>query len=406
MLPEGFSTYDFVQQHYNIECPEKLTLRLRYLDGLRGYAALTVLFGHAQMFYPGFAQYRVTLTPLWLRYLFNAILFPFEAGTFAVYIFFVLSGFVIAASASRGDTPLPIIVLNRYLRLTLPMLATALVAWLLLRSFPFATALPAQIANSDWIGSLYGAGPVKMSEVLDDVTWKTYWTGNSYIDPVLWTMKVELIGSLGVYSLYAAAKPSARLSILAVAGLACAHLAGNYLGFVIGAAFYEAHGRQLLRPNDRWWLLPLAAGLIGGAFGQFDPLWRWFVVLSKAGLVEEDPLSAAWSLSAALVVFALLVSRPFQTLMSTRPLRFLGRISFSLYLIHVPLLGTLLSWCYATMLPRHSTAEIMLWEAGFLTTSLLAASAMTVMIDEQVLSLLGNLKERARSSLEFGRQKQ
>lgn len=376
-------------------------MRLSYLDGLRGYAALTVVFGHAQMFYPGFVEFKTHLNPLWLRYLFNAALFPFEAGTFAVYVFFVLSGFVIAASASRSDAPLPLIAFKRYLRLTLPMIATALAAWFLVKLFPHATAIPAEISKENWIATIYGAGPVKWPVALRDVTWKTYWNGFSYIDPVLWTMQVELIGSLCIYTLYAAVKPAARPYVLAALGLFCANQAGNYLGFVLGTALYEAHRNQLLKPLARGWLPLLLTGMICGAFGQLDPLWRWLRVLSKAGLIEDNPMPALWSLSAALIVLSLLVSEPFQKLMSARPFQPLGRISFSLYLIHMPLLGTLLSWSYAVMLPHHSTVEIMAWEAGFVAIALLAALAMTAMIDEPVLGLTARIWSKEAAKLRY-----
>ena len=367
-------------------------MRLTYLDGLRGYAALTVVLGHAQMFYPGFAQYRTVLNPVWLRYLLNALLFPLEGGTFAVYIFFVLSGFVIAASASHSDTPLPLVALKRYLRLTLPMIATALAAWLLIRLFPHATQAPAAISQTDWIASIYRIGPVKLPLALRDAAWETYVKGFSYIDPVLWTMKVELIGSLSVYLLYAAVKPSARPWILVVAGLLCANLAGHYLGFVLGTAIYEIHTRQVLHRAERWWPVPLAAGFIGGAFGQWNPIWPRLAALTKAGWLEEDPMPAFWSLSAAMVVLALLTSKPFQSFMSSRVLQPLGRISFSLYLIHLPLLCTLMSWSYAALLPHHSTGEILAWEAAFVAISLAAATAMTLMVDEPVLRLVSSLK--------------
>ena len=368
-------------------------MRLNYLDGLRGYAALTVVLGHAQMFYPGFMQYRTSLNPLWLRYLFNALVFPLEAGTFSVYIFFVLSGFVIAASASKSETPLALIAVNRYLRLTLPMVVTALAAWFLIRLFPHATLAPAKISQADWIGSIYRTGPVKLPSALRDAGWDIYLKGISYIDPVLWTMRVELIGSLSVYALYAVAKPSARPQILAVAGLVCANQAGRYLGFVLGTAFYEVYDRGLLKPNERWWPLPLAAGLLGGAFGQWNPIWPWLQQLAKAGVLDDEPIAVLWSLSAALVVASLLTSRPFQRFMSSQVFQPLGRISFSLYLIHMPLLGTLLSWSYAVLLPHHSTAEIIVWEASFLAISLLAATVMTAAIDEPVISLVARLKK-------------
>src|ERR1700752_3428309 len=100
--------------------------RLECLDGVRGVAALVVVvFHYLSAFVPALTPDQ-TPDPYWLADTPLAILFN---GPFAVVVFFVLSGFVISKSAHKRFPLLPAVAL-RYLRLTVPMLASVLAAWL------------------------------------------------------------------------------------------------------------------------------------------------------------------------------------------------------------------------------------------------------------------------------------
>src|ERR1700741_4157400 len=102
--------------------------RLHQLDGLRGIAALTVVvFHYLSAFVPALTPDQ-TKNPHWLSDTPLAVTFN---GPFAVVVFFVLSGFVVS-KAALGQGPLPLTIALRYLRLTIPMLVSVLLAWLLL----------------------------------------------------------------------------------------------------------------------------------------------------------------------------------------------------------------------------------------------------------------------------------
>jgi peptidoglycan/LPS O-acetylase OafA/YrhL len=138
--------------------------RVNHLDGLRGIAALTVVVYHyLAAFVPALTPIQ-TANPYWLSDTPVAVLFN---GPFAVVVFFVLSGFVLSKAAHRND-PLPLTVGLRYLRLTLPMLASVLVAWLLLSEFPTDASKLAAITGTPWLTSTFnGQIPSFLEKALD-----------------------------------------------------------------------------------------------------------------------------------------------------------------------------------------------------------------------------------------------
>jgi peptidoglycan/LPS O-acetylase OafA/YrhL len=95
---------------------------LDYLDGLRRLAALSVALAHffaalvpALQFGSDFSSQQN-----WQTAFAASLGFSLINGPFSVYIFMVLSGFVISSSAERSMAPLSNLVLARFLRLHIP----------------------------------------------------------------------------------------------------------------------------------------------------------------------------------------------------------------------------------------------------------------------------------------------
>jgi peptidoglycan/LPS O-acetylase OafA/YrhL len=102
-------------------------LRVRYLDGLRGFAAFVVLLSHVSIVafpsifngLPEMArlrwEWRLAGTPLDLLW----------AANFAVCIFFVMSALVLSAFCEKEGTNFVANSVRRYIRLTVPILAAS-----------------------------------------------------------------------------------------------------------------------------------------------------------------------------------------------------------------------------------------------------------------------------------------
>src|SRR5438874_6315090 len=294
------------------------TRRLRFLDGLRGWAALVVVIYHSTWeLFKNYVPAMRTSKPGLLN-----------DGKLAVYVFFVLSGLVLSYPylSTMRASQLTKLALRRYLRLTIPIAAASLLVLIMLYVGWFHHQQANAIVHSDdWLGSFYRftpsvAGWARFS--FYDVFFH-YDKASSY-DIVLWTMAYELAGSFLVFGILGIAGSSqpARLFSYAVAAVLCRWEAPLLLGFVFGMAVAElmlspAAARVPARLGDAAGTLLIAAAFLGSV------LLRW----------TYSPQRCAWL--ALLLVTGVVLSGRWRALLEMRVSQWLGRISFPLYLVHI-----------------------------------------------------------------------
>jgi peptidoglycan/LPS O-acetylase OafA/YrhL len=318
--------------------------RLTQLDGLRGVAALMVVFSHVttlfrpQMYFGTEGGGATAQT--WFA---ESPLFVTINGSFAVYIFFVLSGFVIAASADQHHGSLLSTVVARVARLSLPCAASLAFAGLIISLRPTSLAEASNIVGHWRIAQAPATfdNPAPWSDVLSDAFGRYYWTGLSYINGVLWTMQRELLGSVGIYVVFFFAQAVVfRLAIFAVAGgvLLLANLESHYyLCFVAGAWLFLLRAQIALLPS---WVgfIGIAAGLLFGGKPFFTPAPDTLYDVPYRLIASLHGEMYIWPTGAAMLVLGLLVSSGMARLLSRIFMRFLGRVSFAVYLVHFPLI--------------------------------------------------------------------
>ena len=346
--------------------------RFAYLDGVRGLAALMVAFSHYTLaFHPALmgggprmahftASVALSQTPL--IFLINP-----ELG---VAIFFVLSGFVLASSVAGRDTPFAALAVRRWVRLGVPILGSTLLIWPLVQWHLFFTREAGPLTLSDWLGGNY-LWVGFMDNSLLRLVWQSlfdiFLRARNQYNPALWTMPTEFWGSLGLFACYCGlrrwmAVPGVAFGVAVVALGAVWQTA--YFGFPCGVALFEAR-RLLLRLSlaRQAAMAPLAAPvgvallaagvLLGGtpylidlgAHGQYARLFiamaAWF----------DNPVLLLHRVGAVCVVAAALLWRPMQMFLTTRACQFLGRVSFMLYLVHVPILCSLIAGLLLQLAP-------------------------------------------------------
>jgi peptidoglycan/LPS O-acetylase OafA/YrhL len=321
--------------------PSSVLVRLRSLDGLRGYAALTVVFCHAlitsQLYFA--SLYEPIPASRWSVswFLGHPPLNLLWAGNQAVIIFFVLSGLVVTlpfVSSSMGwfgYYP------RRFLRLYLPTWAAvgfaAILATLVHRhAVVGASGWLSVHANPHWPG------------VRRDLTLVH---GTDGLNGPLWSLQWEVIFSalLPAFVVLARVAPRAVLQKIVVmlaltaVGVHTGHKALQYLpAFGAGAALagdldgVAQFGVWLRRWRlGPWVLLVVAAGLLDSYS---------LVVLHGGGLrlsAQTELPAVATVAGATLLVTLASVASPIKAACDSRLGQWLGIRSFSLYLVHEPI---------------------------------------------------------------------
>lgn len=327
------------------------TGRFESLDGLRGIAATAVVIGHAMLMQPYFWAIRfgpsdVARTPFedWIAT--TPLRLLWTSGGSAVVLFFVLSGFVLALPWTHGrQLPYSKYLIARFCRIYLPYLAAMVLAAV------FAAALGGSKVPgaSDWI-NIYGwAGGFSAPGFLLNLTSVVLMLGNDYSTwlnnptwSLVWEMRVSLLFPLIAIPLI---RWGLRGGLLVAAALSLALIAGQ-----IAAEIFPSASALLGRPHMTFYYA--AFFLIGALLARYrEPLVEHLargrgerpLILVAAGLwVWYTP----WALQpelmkgagAALILMASISAGAPRKFLHTSAVQWLGRVSYSVYLVHVPVM--------------------------------------------------------------------
>lgn len=319
--------------------------RVRSLDGVRGIAALIVVFHHAIQLHPTFAHVQAAESagdapaPVWA--LTHTPLHVLWAGEEAVLIFFVLSGFVLALPATRGPIAWGRYYPRRLVRLYLPVWASVLLA-VTLRTVAEPGrdgALP-----SPWLRDRSAAplGDAWHDAALLD--------GTGLLNSPLWSLRWEVVFSLALplYVLalrrttaWGAAVQAAALMALIGVGTVADLAALRYLP-VFGLGVLIARHQDLLTSATarlrRQRRRPLLWSTVTAVVMVLLTA-RWLVdALPSAPLVMEAAASAATITGAVAVVLLPLAWPRCASALESPGVQWLGTRSFSLYLVHEPVI--------------------------------------------------------------------
>jgi len=365
--------------------------RYESLDGLRGIAALIVVIFHFLCAYvPGLISeyalhpWRGSDTPLAIFY----------NGEFAVAIFFVLSGFVVANSAAKRHLPVAFNLVQRYVRLAVPVLASTLLAWAILKLFPQAVhQLKLAEPDNRWLDHVYDGGLPRLRHAVLDGGLLVFLHGYSFFNNPLWTMKIELLGSWALYLICGWSQDRVRIGLL-LCYLVLPLLISQpeFSAFAAGGLLREAAIAGRL--PKRWPLAALVFGLLFGAMmkGYGDRMGLHLPELFALG----EPHKFWHVVAAIFLLYAVLNLSWLKSLLAGSFARFLGRISFGLYLVHVPLLYTVFALAYLA-LPAQDALWILLLLAGFLLTAIASGYLFTLAIDQPVLKAIRVAQDRIRT---------
>ncbi|WP_180970706.1 acyltransferase family protein [Burkholderia sp. WAC0059] len=304
--------------------------RMHFLDGLRGVACLMVVIFH-----------------YWLAFSNpNDIPWYFD-GQLAVGIFFVMSGMVLATAYRDYSIPLTYRVFSRLARLLIPTLIAFFISDVVIAmSFSYDHTIAGKLGKQillrwsnhptasirweDLGGLIVGFKDSTMFPVQHTVS-----VDDSVCVP-LWTINYEILGSLLILFLTRIRSEAARIAILLILlpiiGL-------RELGlFLVGYVFRFYYQPRIGNSGSKIIAVVAAISLAGViSLGMLRAHPTIDSILSGL-LPHRSPLEGLHAIGSTLVVLLILNFRPLRQLLEIQIFQFLGKISFSIYLIHWPIM--------------------------------------------------------------------
>jgi len=338
--------------------------KIRYLDGLRGLAALEVVFNHFILaFYPALFSgpgVATHLTPGSEVFVSGSALSILYDGNFAVCIFFVLSGFVLSHKffLNKDQEIITASAVKRYVRLALPVAFSVFCAFVLMKFSLFYNDQAAIVSGSGWLGGSWNF-KANFLDAMNQSFIGTFFSGVFNYNGTLWTIAVEFLGSFLVFG-FLAVFGKAKRRFLAYAFLAVVFFQTYYLAFLLGMLLSDlmAHKNTIVRDFDQSKILRTGLLILGLFLGSY-PSGRNASGTMYAFMPNNfmaDPQIVYHVLGAFLLIMVLLDSRRMQKFFSGRYLLFLGEISFAMYLLHFLILGSFSSFVFLKLEPVMSYA--------------------------------------------------
>lgn len=342
--------------------------RIAYLDGLRGMACLqVVLYHYACTFWPG--------VPLGY----------FASADSAVALFFLMSGFVLTGSFEKNSMDVPGNTLRRAVRLVVPAIASVLIAIPCVLAGHANAAHVAQLTGAE--GTRVRMASPALAGLFADLTGRSAMLGYAGVsllppswlppyptslNPPLWTLSVEFFGSIWIMILVALRTLSPRLHRLAL--LVSLPVIGTnvLLLFTVGHLCAVLQGRMQACSRPVLTALPvLGAGLVicGGPVINVRIPW-----LPAGIFADHMTFSVQIEAGSILIFIGVLMFGALHELLEARPARYLGRLSFSVYLLHGPIMIGAACFIYLVALPLGGHfAAILTFAVGLALTLGLAA---------------------------------
>ena len=335
--------------------------RLAQLDGLRGIAAFSVFLFHCGLI-PGFWNKSLSLPGI------------LGDGGAAVDLFFVLSGFVLARSLmGKKKSGYFQFVIRRAMRIypaywTTLLLCAALISMYDASRNPFFD----ELIRSFW------SQPVGWAQWLLHALLILPGVDRGRVDGVMWSLVIEMRISLllpmflSIYLLLSA-PGRAILLLVSPALLMLGQTAAFVPLFLMGIALASYLNKQeIFTPR---FTIPVAFGLGLLLYGNRE------IFELPGGSIGGSVADIVSGLGSALIILAAIGSKRLSRFLTSRPIQFLGDVSYSFYLIHWPILLFLTSRMFGAGYPPMACAAVSLiaaWIVAYLSYRFVELPGMNI----------------------------
>ena len=330
--------------------------KILYLEGLRGLSMIIIILNHfAAAFYPtiifgGKASPHIPLELIIYRTPLNI----FFSGIFALSIFYLLSGYLLSYKYFRFHKEELLIssIVYRYLRLAIPTLVSILIAYTLLKFHLFYNISVSSITGSTmWFANFWNFDANIYKAVVEGIFMISVIIGNQTYNPVLWMMAYELAGSILVFfALEIFKHTKIRYPIYFFLLLITFAWKGYLMGFIFGMLIcnleYRSNLNVLIHEKKNLGFVFLILAITLGSFPIASTKNTLYDFIKIPMLGESKSIILYQTMAACFLFLAIKNLKILRSLLEFSVLRFLGRISFSVFFLHLIIVGSFSSYLF------------------------------------------------------------
>lgn len=289
-----------------------------HVAGLKGIACIFIMLGHYLGLYKYSQQFSPSI-PLLDTILNSRISFFLDEG-YWLYLFFFLSGYLVSKSQVKTVSDIVMKSLNRFFRLAFPVFFAYLLIYLIYCLFGFYSGQTTNLFQCDWFQKYYSEQYSIIHVLRSPID--VLFLGNSTLNAPYWVLRDMFIASIIVYILkrfylFLSKKNEALcfsvfVTVTFAAETVSPIIAACLIGMII--SIYEDVEGILSKPYFSFWAIIIA--LSQHIFSGTSILNLFFVFL----------------------ILCVPKVRLFDRILSSRPVVFLGKISWGIYSFHWPLM--------------------------------------------------------------------
>ncbi|MFZ4503527.1 MAG: acyltransferase family protein [Methylovulum sp.] len=366
-----------------------------FLDSVRGLAAVSVVNEHFVIAYG--LPCKAALCSQWLD---NSPLHIWWDGTAAVSMFFVLSGFVL--SINYVDTNFRVYTfklvdyfLKRVCRIVLPYLAVLLVSACAYKIIISQPLLITTLAATDWINLMWRGHPLTAFAMLREAFIFVPPT-ELVLVPQSWTLAIELVMSLLLpVGLLFLENSLAWLVFFTCFAVLFLNVSLFLVHFLLGILLARYHQKII-----QW--LKKSAWVRYSVF--ITALFFYTITDSFAALLNDPVIWLTTALGSTMLLSCCLSSEKMQNILGHASLKFVGQVSYSLYLIHMLVLICITPFMLQ-LIELFIDERAVVWLCGWVSTllvSLFLANYLYQWIEKPSINFAKHLiyfKDRHRALL-------
>lgn len=316
--------------------------RIKWVDYLKGISCILVFVSHfLYAFYPASFNGDSSVSHVFFdTYLGKEPFAIISDGKFYVYIFLILSGFLMSNKLLNSNIDNSKTLIKRYLSIVFPIFAVCLLTLIVYKLDLMSNVECSRITNSFWLEAQF-ASELTVWNLLTNSFFLIPFLGNSMYSTVFWMLNYIIFGALlTVILCFTFNKKSKNILFVAIPMIWCVINSSSYLCFVLSfLIIYIDKFYDIKIFNNKTFLIALM--LVGIYFGMIpantEPSDQLMLLIYNSPIRYYIEITKfIHEIGAFLVVLSLFnIFKNNSIRKEHKILSFLGRISFSIYLLHI-----------------------------------------------------------------------